>query len=348
MIDLDMPSTPGAPEVTRATDASAPRPVFIGGCGRSGTTLLGAMLGTHPRWLATPESKFRFLPSRRDQRADKRIDLPAAIEQIADHWSFKIWDVDLGEAELRDGCGSYPELLLRIVRAYGRKAGKAEPEVWIDHTPGNIKFASLLFDQFPGARLIHMVRDGRATAASVMGLDWGPNTVVTAAKWWVDYVTRGLAAESVYGPERVKRVVYEDLVSEPERSLREVCDFLGIDYLPEMVDGRGFDVPRFTVGQHALVGQRPNIDRLQAWRKALKPRDVEIFESIAVDLLAGLRYEPVYGWSASRPTSWEKTRVAFREEYHRHILNRMRLRHRIHRSVEDAPGGPESRSGAGS
>lgn len=343
-----MPSTPGAPEGTHATDASAPRPVFIGGCGRSGTTLLGAMLGTHPRCLATPESKFRFLPYRPQRTTDRGIDLSSAIEQIADHWSFKIWDVDLGEAGLRDDCGSYPELLLRIVRAYGRKAGKAEPEVWIDHTPGNIKFASLLFDQFPGARMIHMVRDGRATASSVMELDWGPNTVVTAAKWWMDYVTRGLAAESVYGPERVKRVVYEDLVSKPERSLREVCDFLRIDYLPEMVDGRGFDVPRFTAGQHALVGQRPNVDRLHAWKKVLTPRDIEMFESIAVDLLAGLGYEPVYGWRARRPTSWEKIRLAFRELYHRHILNRMRLRDRIHRTVEEAPGKPEDRSGAGS
>jgi hypothetical protein len=306
------------------------------------------MIGTHPRCLATPESKFRFLPYRRDRRGDRQVHIPSAIEQIANHWSFKIWDVDLGKAELSDGCGSYPELLLRIVRAYGRKAGKASPAAWIDHTPGNIKFASLLFDQFPDARLIHMVRDGRATASSVMGLDWGPNTVVTAAKWWVDYVTRGLAAESVYGPERVKRVVYEDLVSEPEGTLREVCDFLGIDYLPEMVDGRGFDVPRFTAAQHALVGQRPNIDRLQAWRRALRPRDVEIFESIAVDVLAGLGYEPVYGWRARRPTAWEKVRLAFRELYCRHILNRMRLRQRIHRSVEGAPEGPEGRSGAGS
>jgi hypothetical protein len=342
-----MPSTPGATEVTRATDASAPRPVFVGGCGRSGTTLLAAMIGTHPRCLVTPESKFRFLAYRRRRRTGDRIDLPDAIERIANHWSFKIWDVDLGEAGLRDGCDSYPELLLRIVRAYGRKAGKAEPELWIDHTPGNIKFASLLFEQFPGARLIHMVRDGRATASSVLELDWGPNTVVTAAKWWVDYVTRGLAAESVYGPERVKRVVYEDLVSRPEQSLRKVCNFLGIEYLPEMVDGRGFDVPRFTVGQHALVGQRPNVDRLRAWKRKLPPRDVEMFESIAIDLLAGLGYEPVYGWSARRPTSVEKIRLAFRELYRRHILNKMRLRHRIHRSVGDAPGTPEGRSGAG-
>jgi hypothetical protein len=36
------------------------KPIFIGGCERSGTTLLGAMLGTHPRYLCVPEMKFKI------------------------------------------------------------------------------------------------------------------------------------------------------------------------------------------------------------------------------------------------------------------------------------------------
>jgi hypothetical protein len=268
------------------------------------------------------------------------------MEQIESHWSFKIWDVGIERARLLDGCGSYPDLLRRIVRAYGRKAGRAEAEVWVDHTPGNIKYASLLFEQFPEARLIHMVRDGRATAASVVELDWGPNTVAAAAKWWLDYVTRGLAVEAVHGADRVARVVYEELVSEPERTLREVCDFLEIEYRPEMVEGTGFEVPPFTVGQHALVGQRPNPERLQAWRNTLAPREIEQFESIAVDLLTGLGYETIYGWGARRLTAGEKVGLALRELYRRHILNRMRLRRRIHRSVEGEAGPPQGGSGA--
>ena len=43
------------------------RPVFIGGCGRSGSTMLGAMLGTHPDCLTTPEATFFFVPIRRRQ-----------------------------------------------------------------------------------------------------------------------------------------------------------------------------------------------------------------------------------------------------------------------------------------
>jgi hypothetical protein len=316
--------------------------VFIGGCGRSGTTLLGAMLGTHPSCLATPESKFRFLPHRNRQAA-ATIDPSAVIDRMVDHWSFKIWEVETDRAGWLDGCDSYPELVLRIVRAYGRKVGKSEPSFWIDHTPGNVKYASVLFEQFPEARMIHLVRDGRATAASVIELDWGPNTVASAARWWVDYVTIGLDAESAHGPQRIQRVAYEDLVSEPEQILRETCDFLEIDYRAEMIDGTGFAVPRFTVGQHALVGQRPNPERLEAWRKNLAPREVEAFESIAGELLAQLGYEPVYGPRARRLTLREKTSLALRELCRRHILNRMRLRRRIHRSVENARSGNGAR-----
>jgi len=312
---------------------NAPRPVFIGGCGRSGTTLLGAMLGTHADCLATPESKFRFLPYRQRQQAAERMDLSAALADIVDHWSYKIWEIEIDQAAALNSCKSYPELLLHIVGVYGAKAGKPSAKLWIDHTPGNIKFASLLVDQFPEARLIHMVRDGRATAASVVGLDWGPNTVAAAAEWWVDYVTRGLAVESLYGQQRVKRVVYEQLVTEPEDALRDICAFLGIDYDPGMIEGRGFKVPGFTADQHALVGRRPDPARLEAWRKTLTQREIEVIESIAVDLLSGLGYEPVYGWRARRMTGGEKVAFVFQELYRRHIVNRIRLRRRIHQSV---------------
>jgi len=302
------------------------------------------MLGTHPRCLATPESKFRFLPLRRRRRVAGPIDLPPTLARIVEHWSYKIWDVQIDPARLLDECTSYPELLLGIVRAYAAKAGRADIDMWIDHTPGNVKYAAVLFDQFPDAKVIHMVRDGRAIAASVMPLDWGPNTVVTAADWWVEFVTLGVDAEAEFGPQRVKRVVYEELVAEPEKTLAETCEFLGLDYRPEMVGGSGFAVPRFTVGQHALVGKRPNPERLSAWKKSLTPRQIEVFESIALEVLTRMGYEPLYGREARRLGPGEKMGLALRELYRRHILNRMRLRRRIHRSVE--PGPPDGESGA--
>jgi len=315
--------------------ANSFRPVFIGGCGRSGSTMLGAMLGTHPECLTTPEASFFFVPYRRSWASGQAIDLADALEQIVAHWSFKIWDVEIDPARLLERSESYPELLRGIIGAYGGKTDKPDPRVWIDHAPGNVKYASLLFEMFPGAKLIHIVRDGRATASSVIDLDWGPNNVGSAAKWWVTFVTRGLAAESIYGAERAMRVYYEDLVVRPQETLRRVCDFVEIDFRPEMVEGTGFQVPGFTAQQHALVGRAPDRKRLEAWRDKLTAREVEIFESIAVDLLAGLDYELVYGWQARRLSSLEKVKLVGQELYRRNIRNRILLRRRIRRSVAD-------------
>jgi hypothetical protein len=131
------------------------------------------------------------------------------------------------------------------------------------------------------------------------------------------------------------RVGYEDLVSQPERMLERVCRFVGIDFRPELVEGTGFAVPRFTTEQHALVGRPPNPARMQAWKKALTPREIEVFESIAVDLLSGLGYELLYGWRARRMTSSERVKFIVKELYRRNIVNRTRLRRRIRRSVFD-------------
>ncbi len=306
--------------------------------------MLGAMLGTHPDCLTTPEASFFFTPIRRLWATGERQPLEPSLDQILAHWSFKVWDVSIDRERLLSTCTTYPELLLGIVAAYGRKVERIRPAVWVDHAPGNVKNTSLLFELFPGARLIHIVRDGRAAAASVMKLDWGPNTAASAAKWWVTFVTRGLSAESIYGPDRVIRVLYEDLVSDPESSLKRICSFVGLDYRSEMISGTGFTVPGFTAGQHSLVGQKPLRDRVQAWREMLTSREIEIFESIAVDLLTGLGYETIHGWQARRMTSSEKIKLAFRELYQRHVVNRKRLRRRIDRSVSAVESRPESRA----
>jgi hypothetical protein len=246
-----------------------------------------------------------------------------------------MWDVALDRETLLRRATDYPELLLGIVGAYGEKVDRPAPRLWVDHAPGNVKYASLLFDMFPGAKLIHIVRDGRATAASVIDLDWGPNNVASAARWWVTFVSRGLAVESMYGPERVRRVVYERLVREPEAALGEICDFVGLDFRPEMVEGTGFTVPGFTADQHALVGRRPSAERLDAWRNRFTSREVEIYESIAADLLIGLGYETRYGWRARRMSTGEKLRLVFQELVRRNVVNRVRLRRRIRREIDE-------------
>ena len=200
--------------VARDHDNLKMRPVFIGGCARSGTTLLGSMLGTHSKCLATPESKFNIAVCRLGVHNNADIDMATILRTVSEQWSFKLWDLDIQKTITSDEkrWARYSDFMNYVVREYGNKANKPDPAIWVDHTPDNIIFAPHLFALFPEARMIHLIRDGRATAASVMKLDWGPNTISSAANAWINRVAHGLAIESRYGRQRVMQVRYEELV----------------------------------------------------------------------------------------------------------------------------------------
>lgn len=267
-------------------------PVFIGGCERSGTTLLGAMLGTNSECLWTPKSQFKIDALCSFEWSRNGVNIPYALNVIKNHQRFKLgFDINLVSMLPEEIEFSYPELIKWIVKRYGEKHGKSNPKMWIDHTPTNLVYANILFDLFPEAKMIHIVRDGRAVAASLlMHLDWRPNTINKAAHFWIEKVSYGLGAESFWGEERVRQVRYEDLVEDPEKTLKTLCCWLNIDYQSEMIKGSGFIPPEYTSEQHALVGRPLSVHRISAWEKELTPQQVEIFETITGDFLLYLGY----------------------------------------------------------
>jgi hypothetical protein len=307
------------------TGAAPARPILIGGCSRSGTTLLGSMLGAHPACLCVPESQFKteVLPY-----------LSGPVSEVAaqELWDairasrrYRIWDLALGANALPGGGAglSYAELLEWIVREYGRSAGKEGWRTWVDHTPDNAEFAAHLFAHFPDAKLVHLVRDGRAVTASVLPLDWGPNTTIKSVHWWIEKLAFGLAAEARW-PERVTRVRYEDLLRDPEAELRRICAFAGIAYDPAVLEATGFRVPAYTAGQHQLVGSRIDSGRAEAWRQKLRPRQIEGFEAVARDVLTYLGYEPVHGLLARRLHRSENRREERAQLWQKKVTKKLR------------------------
>jgi hypothetical protein len=278
--------------------------VFIGGCSRSGTTLLGAMLGAHPEAVCTPESHFKASVLREHLHATEGVDVAEAYRLIRRHWRFQVWR--LAPAPLPEEVTSYAGLLSWLVARYGAAHGRPAARLWVDHTPENTTYAAVLRRVFPRARFLHLVRDGKAVAASIMPLDWGPNSVVRAAHWWIERVSYGLAAEGLLGPEVMLRVSYERLVTAPAETLREICGFLGLGYDPRMAAGRGFDVPPFTAPQHRLVGQPPDPGRTRAWEREFSRRQVEMFEYVTRDYLEYLGYPLRYGLAARRTSVVER------------------------------------------
>lgn len=326
---------PGSGEI------SGMRPVLIGGCDRSGTTLLGAMLGGHSDCLCVPESQFLVdLLGNSATNTPSDFDLAEILKALAQHPRFNLWGVELdAPAALSKEIGLYAQLVEWIVRQYGVMHGKPNPLVWIDHTPWNTKYAATLFNLFPGAKMIHIVRDGRAVAASIMPLSWGPKTVDQAAYFWLRNLSYGLAAEIRY-PDHVIRVRYEDLVSDPAGTLEGLCGFIGIDYQPGMAQAGGFQVPPFTRKHHALIGQLPDTGRIDAWQNNLADRQIEIFESITGDMLSYLGYTPRFDAHKRGMNAREKIFSVFgvTRMYAGHLVQRVRL----HRSGRNAAANPKN------
>jgi hypothetical protein len=253
-------------------------------------------------------------------------DVLAAAGLINRHWRFKIWEtpLDMTAVPIDQLNGSYACLLGHVVGQYAARQGRADASIWVDHTPENISYARTLLTHFPQARIIHIVRDGRAVAASIMPLDWGPNSIMKTSRWWMRMVSFGLAAELALAPESVIRVKYEELVANPEGVLRPLCDFLQIDYQPQMTQATGFTPPRYTINQHTLVGQKPDMRLTSRWQQKLTPRQIEIFENQTRDYLAYLGYPLYYGLKAKSPTFGEVQKDKLIELFRGEIINKIK------------------------
>lgn len=316
------------------------RPVFIGGCPRSGTTLLGGLLGAHSDCMCLPEMQFK-IDLMREVAGDGRMPVETLVSFLRQHWRFRLWNMDVEHESVRrtfEEMGgrverglTYVEAVEVVVRSYARHVGAGEPQVWIDHTPGNIRNTQELLERFPEANVVHIVRDGRGVAASVIPLDWGPNTVWEVTRWWPHWIASGLAAE-LSAPDRVVRVHFEDLVRKPRATLAALSRRLHLAPDDQLGTGTAFLVPRFTHSQHELASHPPDPSRADAWRSSLRPRELEIIESSTADLLRSLGYPLQHGIFARRPSRREK--VAGRLiSLKRRSLNAVRFRRRVSRAA---------------
>lgn len=302
--------------------------IFIGGCDRSGTTLLGSLLGAAPSAICTPESQFK-IEILSDGKSKAVLSNPKiAYDSIRKHWRFRIWAME--HRSLRsihfENHQTYPELLEKIVLKYAENIRGPEihaVDTWVDHTPSNIRDLDKLFALFPNAVALHVVRDGRAVAASVMPLDWGPNSIYFAAKWWAQQLASGLAAENFFGAQKVLRVRYEDLVTQAKPVLKKICHFANVRFSEKMTTGGGFRVPPYTKAQHKLL-LRDEVDqkRVDGWKRSLTEKQINLFEFIVGDLLSYLGYQPQNQWP-EKPTQAYLSKMVIRENLF-WLINRTR------------------------
>lgn len=305
-----------------------PQPVFVGGCPRSGTTLVGSLLGSHPQAVCVPESQFKIAWIRSASSSGGNLDRDEVLSSLSRDFRSKPWNVDRAALSRRLGRKTEPAALMtQLVTSYAERTERSGAAFWIDHTPNNLRYFALLAKTFPGARFVHLVRDPRAVSASLKPLDWGPNDSQTCATFWLQQISFGLAAEASLA-ERILRIRYEDVVEQPEATVERLCRFVGLDFSPATLQGDGFEVPRYTRDQHQLVGQPPARARARAWEQALSRREIEHIESACCDLLPYFGYSPATPGTARSTSRMERLSCHLRELVRGELLNPWRLRRR--------------------
>jgi hypothetical protein len=296
-------------------------PIFIGGTGRSGTTVLVWLLGRHSqlfnlRW----ESQFLVAPNgliNLAERGWRPNEVKLFLQRLRGRWFYRIHNPgkdneyvgglchDITMAELRrasqrlekgiaalEGKGREESdaLIANFVEGLFRPASeRVSAARWCEKTPRNVLFMERLYQLFPDMRFIHIVRDGRDVVASMMRRGFWPVaaghefptlaayqgdiTPRLAAGYWAEVLALAETFTTRIPPSSYFELRLEDLVSRPDSLLQELCEFLGEDFDPKMLE---HDLSRHHSGH---------------WKQALSARDVAVIQEVAGEMLARKGYE---------------------------------------------------------
>ncbi len=254
------------------------RPIFVLGCPRSGTTVLGHSLQRHPRVCGGTETHF-FIP---------------ALEAFDEVWRYSVERLPSEFSWLEAEGITKDEFLVHYAKGMRNLIeSRATHERWLDHTGGNVLVWDKLHKVFPDAQFVFIVRDGRNVVESVMHTFWGGAfSFRKAAEMWVEHAEAGIAALTSASTDQGLLVTYESVVSAPEERLREIVDFLGLPWADDVL------VPY--IGEPLVNSSFPDdtvADKLAPkwldW-EAWKHQD---FDEIGGAMLRHFGYEPDGTWS---------------------------------------------------
>lgn len=247
-------------------------PIFIGGEGRSGTSLMRVIIDSHPNIASGPETHLFRDPM-----------FVQTFKHLLENYWERIEEYD-------------PEPVKRMGRAYaamfhqffGEYAASKNKTRWADKTPQNIlaiNFLLIVFDQ--RVKFIHVIRDGRDVTSSVLGQKWGADNVAAAAESWKRCIDEGRAHR---GKQYYIEVQYEALINDFERSLRRIFEFLDEPFTGELLNYFAAEHDLADDSSSHQVVKPPYTSSIGRWKNDLSADDLKVFYGIAGDTLDELGY----------------------------------------------------------
>lgn len=279
--------------------------VFVGGTGRSGTHIIGSLLGRHPRYANLPnEARFHCDPGGIPDLLAGQTDRAAFERRMRRQWyrrlqiqrmRFRGLHRHVDRSTFRAGmerfserfdvdpdgacAGLFLDLLWPIVE-------RADKEALVEQSCDTIAAAPTLLRLFPEAKFIHIVRDGRDAAASRIAQGkkiTGPRNMDEALDWWEGRLRRIDDSIRQIPEERLVTIGLEDLVVlRRKRNYQRIRRLLGVKDQPRM---RNFFRREMRPGNVHRGKWAGDLD--QSERDRINARYEEILDGLAADGVQG-------------------------------------------------------------
>lgn len=210
---------------------------------------------------------------------------------------------DLANHLARLRAESYAEIMKRAldlivdVRHGDRARWVGFKELWV------VEFFKPLARSMPEARFVLLHRDPRAVVASMLAMGAKhPKQLAHAysfARHWRKYVAFSLRfqRERLFD-RRLHVLTYEALVGRPEKTARALCEFLGVNFQPTILNTNTYIDQRTGKkwdGDSSFEAASDGFDRARAerWRTALDPKVIKMIELVCGPEMRAIGYEPV-------------------------------------------------------
>jgi hypothetical protein len=281
--------------------------LFIVGCARSGTTLVRRIVDAHPQIAITNEMHWIT----RQFNSRNGIVTQELVSELTRHKRFAQFEIPRQQFEGLLGSEEalpYPIFLRRVFGLYGHI--KSKPLVG-NKTPAFVRSIPTFHALWPEAKFVHIIRDGRDVCMSILNwkkagrivgryATWEEDPVSTTALWWERKVRKAREDGAALGQGLYHEVLYEDLVEDPERECKRLCEFLGVPYDDAMIrfaEGKTkTDLPN--ARKTPKKAWLPITPGMRDWRTEMPATEIQHFEAAAGNLLEELGYERTF----SRPT----------------------------------------------
>jgi hypothetical protein len=257
--------------VTRADSPLKGRLIFALGCRRSGTNWLQRILAARPDVVGMPTETHLF------------SDGLAPLEERFQHTTPNLPKTAVTYMS-RDG---FVDALRDFAdRVFEENMPLIAPDAHylVERTPWHVYHVGLIAEVYPDAPIVHIIRDGRDVARSLLSTSWGPDTMEGAAEEWRSSVVAGRSAGASL--PRYVEVFYERLLSNPEAEIRSLYERLELEMTPEVME-------RVLIEADGAYNVDPLFPKIGSgkWRTALSPSDLRTFDRVAGELLEELGYQ---------------------------------------------------------